>query len=66
MILSFLDKETEKIFHQEFSTKLPVDIQKRAFGKLVRLDNTASITDLKCPHQTIQKNYLEIQKGDGA
>ena len=31
MILSFSDKETEKIYHQEFSTKLPIDIQRRAF-----------------------------------
>ena len=60
MILSFADKETEKVFHQEFSTKLPVDIQRRAFEKLVRLDNTVSLNDLRCP----PSNHLEKLSGD--
>lgn len=59
MILSFLDKETEKVFHQEFSTKLPVDIQKRAFNKLILLDNVKSINDLKTP----PSNHLEKLSG---
>ena len=60
MILSFADKETEKVFHQEFSTKLPVDIQRRAFDKLVRLDNTISLNDLRCP----PSNHLEKLERD--
>ena len=60
MILSFLDKETEKVFHQEFSTKLPVDVQRRAFYKLVRIDNALSINDLRCP----PSNHLEKLMGD--
>ena len=47
MILSFSDKETEKIFHQEFSTKLQIDIQRRAFYKLVRIENVISLYDLR-------------------
>ena len=60
MILSFSDKETEKIFHQEFSTKLPIDIQRRAFYKLVRIDNVLSINDLRTP----PSNHLEKLIGD--
>ena len=60
MILGFLDKETEKVFHQEFSTKLPVDIQKRAFNKLILLDNVKSINDLKTP----PSNRLEKLSGN--
>ena len=60
MILSFSDKETEKIFHQEFSTKLPIDIQRRAFYKLVRIDNVLSINDLRAP----PSNHLEKLIGD--
>ena len=60
MILSFLDKETEKVFHQEFSSKLPVDVQRRAFNKLVHIDNVLSISDLRCP----PSNHLEKLIGD--
>ena len=60
MILSFLDKETEKVFHQVFSSKLPVDIQTRVFYKLVIIDNAISISDLKSP----PSNHLEKLSGD--
>ena len=59
MILSFLDKETEKVFHQEFSGKLPVDIQNRAFYKLILMDNALSINDLRIP----PSNHLEKMSG---
>ena len=36
MILSFADKETEKIFEQKFSKKLPQSIQRIALRKLDR------------------------------
>ena len=60
MILNFKDKETEKVFHQEFSTKLPADIQKRALIKLIRMDNAVSINDLCSP----PSNRLEKLSGD--
>ena len=60
MILSFSDKETEKVFHQVFSTKLPVDIQIKAFNKLVIIDNALSINDLRSP----PSNHLEKLFGD--
>ena len=37
MIKSFKCKETEKIWNEEFSKKLPQDIQKRALKKLMML-----------------------------
>ena len=35
MIKSFLDREAEKIYHQEYSKKIPVAIQKIALRKLM-------------------------------
>ena len=60
MIISFSDKETEKIFHQEFSSKLPVDIQNKALRKLICIDNAVSINDLRSP----PSNHLEKLLGD--
>ena len=60
MILSFLDKETEKNYHQEFSKILPVDIQKTALRKLIMIDNALSLGDLKVP----PSNRLEKLSGE--
>lgn len=49
MIQSFGDKETEKIFHEEKSLKLPNDIQKRALTKLLMIDASTTEEDLKIP-----------------
>jgi proteic killer suppression protein len=37
MIKSFTDKETEKVYHQKFSKKLPHSIQKAALRKLLMI-----------------------------
>ncbi|MCG6142754.1 MULTISPECIES: type II toxin-antitoxin system RelE/ParE family toxin [Leptospira] len=60
MILSFGDKETEKIFNQIFSKRIPPEIQKKALIKLILLDNTEKEDDLKSP----PSNRLESLKGD--
>ena len=60
MIKSFADKETEKVFHQTVSLKLPRSIQRVALRKLIMLDNAAEINDLKVP----PNNRLEKLKGD--
>ena len=39
MIKSFADAETEKVFHRQFSKKLPADIQSVALRKLRMLNN---------------------------
>lgn len=49
MIKSFADKETEKVYNQVFSTKLPTDIQRTALRKLIMIDNAACLNDLKVP-----------------
>lgn len=62
MIKSFADKETHKIYRQEFSKRLPADIQKTALRKLIMIDNAETISDLKVP----PANHLETLKGDKA
>ena len=60
MIKSFKDKETEKIYKQIFSRKLPADIQKIALRKLIMMDNAKDINDLHIP----PSNHLEQLHGD--
>lgn len=48
-IKSFGDRETERIFGQIRSKKLPPDIQERALVKLLMLDAAESIDDLRMP-----------------
>ena len=55
MITTFKDKETEKIYHQIFSKKLPIDIQHVALRKLIMLNNAKTLEDLRIP----PSNYLE-------
>ena len=59
-ILSFADKETEKIFNREFSRKLPSDIQRTALRKLIYMDEAESLNDLRVP----PSNHLEQLKGN--
>ncbi|TGL47398.1 type II toxin-antitoxin system RelE/ParE family toxin [Leptospira wolffii] len=60
MIKSFGDKETEKIFNQEFSKKIPPEIQSRALIKLLILENAEREEDLKSP----PANRFEHLKGN--
>jgi toxin HigB-1 len=60
MIKSFNDKETEKIFNRQISTKLPQDIQHIARKKLVMLDAATQLNDLRTP----PGNRLEALKRD--
>ena len=62
MIKSFADKETEKIYHQYFSKKLPQNIQKIALRKLIMIDNACRLDDLRIP----PANRLEVLQGDRA
>jgi toxin HigB-1 len=59
MIQSFSDQEAEKIFHQERSKKLPLEIQKRALIKLLMLDSSEDENDLLIP----PSNRFEHLKG---
>ena len=59
MIKSFRCRETEKIFHRQFSRKFARDIQQRAFMKLNAIDAATELGDLKLP----RSNGLEALKG---
>jgi len=60
MIKSFKNKETEKIFGMERSTKLPQSIQRVATRKLWMIDAATTINDLRIP----PANHLEQLKGN--
>ena len=59
MILSFRDKEAEKLFNLHRSRKLPADMQHRARRKLDLLHTAISLDDLKLP----PGNHLEALRG---
>jgi toxin HigB-1 len=59
VILSFGDKETEKVFQLTLSRKLPRDIQERAFHKLVAIHEAESLENLRQP----PGNRLEALRG---
>jgi len=60
MIKSFKDKETEKIFNQDFSKKLPTDIQKRALMRLLAINQVTNLEQLVQP----LSNHLEKLNGE--
>ena len=60
MIKSFADRETEKVYHQVFSSKLPQAMQRTALRKLIMLDDTGCLEDLRVP----PGNRLERLSGD--
>lgn len=59
MIQSFRCRETEKIWREEGSRKLPTQIQQKALEKLAILQAAASLSDLAVP----PGNRLEVLKG---
>jgi proteic killer suppression protein len=59
MIISFGNRETEKIWNGEVSKKLPREIQEVARRKLRILNNSFDVTDLRIP----PSNHLEKLKG---
>ena len=60
MIISFRDKEAEKIWNGTVSTKLPFEIQHIARRKLRMINNSQNINDLRMP----PGNRLEKLQGD--
>ena len=60
MIRSFANKETEKVYNQEYSKKLPENIQKVALRKLMMIDAAEKLSDLRIP----PANHLEALSGD--
>lgn len=60
MIVSFADKETEKIWEGEKSKVLPTEIQQVARRKLRMIHNAENINDLRIP----PANHLKKLKGE--
>jgi len=60
MIKSFADKETEKVYNQIFSRKLPQIIQRVALRKLIMIDNAGCLEDLR----VLPANHLEALHGN--
>ena len=60
MIKSFRCKETEKIFQRKFSARLPADVQRIALRKLLLLDASERLEDLRIP----PGNHLEKLAGN--
>ena len=59
MIRSFADKETEGIWNERPSRRLPVEIQQRALNKLAMIHRAVSLDDLRIP----PANRLEALRG---
>ncbi len=49
MIISFYDKETEKVWNNTYSKRFPVEIQKIAKRKLLQIHASINLNDLKIP-----------------
>ncbi|MCX6733694.1 MAG: type II toxin-antitoxin system RelE/ParE family toxin [Candidatus Peregrinibacteria bacterium] len=62
MIKTFADREAQKIFYLEQSTKLPPDIKRAIMRKLSIIDAATNINDLRIP----PGNHLEKLKGNRA
>ena len=60
MIESFKCKETKRIWSRNFSKKFPPNIQSRARRKLIAIDISKSLNDLKVP----PSNHLEVLTDD--
>ena len=60
MIRSFACHETERLFNDESSRRLPTQIQRVARRKLLLLHQARSLNDLRVPYG----NHLEALKGD--
>jgi proteic killer suppression protein len=60
MISSFKDAEVEKVWNEQFSRKLPQDIQRTALRKLSIIHNSKNLEDLKIP----PGNKFEELKGN--
>ena len=59
VIRSFADRETEQIWNEARSFRLPSDIQQRALNKLALLNRAARLEDLRVP----PGNRLEALRG---
>lgn len=62
MIVSFVDRETERLFRRERVKRLDPRVHKKALRKLLVLDAAHELDELRVP----PGNRLELLKGDRA
>lgn len=62
MIISFADRETERIFYRERVKQMDLKLQRKALMKLLILDACQDLNDLRVP----PGNRLEALRGDRA
>lgn len=62
MIKSFVDRDTERLFHREPVRRFPADLRRVMLRKLIILDAAESLEDLRSP----PGNRLEKLRGDCA
>jgi toxin HigB-1 len=60
MIQSFKDKNTERIWNQDISKGIPIEIQRIGLRKLIMLNSSIDVNDLRIP----PSNHLEKLKRD--
>ena len=63
MIESFADKDTEKIWKRQFVKRLPQDLQRLAYRKLVVLHRSKDLNDLRVPPGNMLETLLGDRKG---
>jgi len=59
-IRTFRDNETRKVFEGRFSSKMPAEIQRKVRMRLLQLDASRTLDDLRLP----PSNRLEALRGD--
>jgi toxin HigB-1 len=60
MIRSFAGKETQRVWQEEWSRRLPADVQRIGLRKLQIMDAVEDVSELRVP----PGNQLEALKGD--
>lgn len=63
MIVNLFDKESEKIWNNIYSRKLPIEIQKTAKRKLLQIHAAVSLNDLKIPPGNRLHDLKDDRKG---
>lgn len=63
MIINFYDKETEKIWNNNYSKKFPPEIQKIAKRKLLQIHAAINLNDLKIPPGNRLHDLKDDRKG---
>ena len=63
MIQSFYSREEEKVFHREYSRRLPHTIQRVALRKLWMIDAAIDLNDLRVPLANCLERLLGSRKG---